>query len=227
MTNPISTKKLKYLVLARLQSETREMAKICHSLYVYVAPFFSRDEWRDRFEDLLDDLQRSGYLESGEISSSGTKDLAKFVRDQTPRGWRMYKRLHFPVLALALESPLGDVIRQFQYGQDRLLACIIARKKNLDLGDVPTRNAVMDALVWEYLGVTTDKPLTVGRIRQLVLAHLVGAECTFTTSNYVELQRLLAARLLGIGEANLRDIQRHLVTEWLRAADDEWPQGGH
>jgi len=226
MMVPINLTRLEYLIMARLSVDKErkavESGKIRESLYAYVAKNFSRRQWREYYALMIRRLAYSGFINEATMSltDSGIEQLTRFVGGGLVP-WRTYKRIHFPALALGLQTPHKILVKRIQYNQDQLIACVIANRENLDLPEMPTINQAMDAIVWNYLGVGTNQPLSLNRIRELVLARRIGAEYKFTNAHYAYLRRLFVAKLLGAKGTQIMDIQQQLITEWLLRTDDE------
>jgi hypothetical protein len=221
----VTRERLEDLMLVRVavapKREGLRASALERSLAPYVRHVFTSSEWRAEVTRLLDKLVESGDLERKplRVTDAGRRRaLAILGVDALPAGlrWSDVRRAYLPVKALGL-SPRADRVRRRVADADGLRAALLSKRHGLEFEVPPTLTRAIDSLVWRRLGVETDEPLTLSKVRAKVLADLIGAD---TRLDLERTKRLLTAEAAGASSADADALRTALIRTWLAAEDE-------
>lgn len=212
---------LELVVLARHSVSTppgpSEVAKDVHKLVLAEEPAAGA---RERVTETLSSLQQRGLLSkplrtSRKLTDAGGVALrGAFAVSRTPT-WAEARSAHLPALALKLKPGSDEASIILKDGQ-RLAAARLRAHFGLSHGS--TLNSLCDALILEALGLPQTGPLSLTRLRCLMLAKRTGIEPKGSSQKDLEtLIRRVAAKELGVSKLDKRSQVNGLVRSWAKA----------
>lgn len=194
-----------------------EVAKDVHKLVLAEEPAAGA---RERVAEVLSSLQQRGLLSkplrtSRKLTDAGNQVLRlAFTVNRTPT-WAEARSAHLPALALKLKPGSEEANKILKDGQ-RLAAERL--RIHFGLSNGSTLNSLCDALILEALGLSATGPLTLTRLRLLMLAKRTGIDPKGGTQKDLEaLIRRVAAKELGVSKLDKRSQVSGLVRSWAKA----------
>ncbi|RKH06114.1 hypothetical protein D7V97_23090 [Corallococcus sp. CA053C] len=192
-----------------------ELAKTLHA---FVEHRWSRGEWTERFEALLEGLLEGRLVEKRArtalaLTGPGRQRALKFLRVDSPKGltWKRVKQQHLLAKGLGLpasKSALGRLA-----GADGVRALLLKRAHQVEGPETPTLAQVRDRLLWRQLGVDTDEAFSL----RAVQAHLLGKLLEQEVSDPKRGLEQLAARTVGASRVDAEVVRLAALREWVLA----------
>lgn len=212
---------LELVVLARHSAPNppgpSEVAKDVHKLVLAEEPAASA---RARVAETLLSLQQRGLLSkplrtSRRLTDAGNLALrGAFALIHIPT-WSDVRSSYLPALALNLRPGSDEATRLLKDGE-RLVAERLRIHFGLPSGG--TLSGLCDALILDALGLSVSGPLTLTRLRLLMLAKRAEIEPKGRTPKDLELLiRRVAAKELGVPKLDKRSQVNGLVRSWAKA----------
>lgn len=215
MTAALDSQRLEILVLARLATRAKK-ALTTGSLTKALRPFLERRlsavEQRSHIERTLERLIALDQVAARPLAltDGGRRRLREFFATDRDLDWQVLRKHYVSATALALTPT--DKVRKRIADKDGLRAGILWRHHSLPQTAPPTLKQAVDALVWRQLGVDTDGPLTLARIRAHFLQQMLGQKRPLPGDKLTQLAAARAARSDGLGPDHLR---LALARDWL------------
>ncbi len=175
---------------------------------------------RARVVETLSSLQQRGLLSrplrtSRKITDAGSHALrGAFAVSRTPT-WAQARTAYLPALALEL-APGSDEAAKILKDGDRLAAARL--RVHFGLSSDGTLNSLCDALILDALGLPASRPLTLTRLRLLMLAKRADVDPKGSTPKDLGLLiRRVVAKELGAPKLDKRSQVAALVRSWAKA----------
>lgn len=182
MTKSPNRRHAETIVLLRLfliPKKGLSLADLKKSLSPLLGPALSSAEWTTFIDGLLADLRTVGLVSPTELSltESGKQRMSELLGGTLPPRtlrWDQVKRRYLCPLALGL-SPSSDEVRKSVADGDKMKALVLKELRHLPLGMTPTLQKAVDSLLWRELGLETDSPFTLEKVRIYLLQRLLPA----------------------------------------------------
>jgi len=196
------------------------------ALWPYVSAQWTKGEWNTHLDLLTAQLLSDGLLTASgraafQLTPRGrARALTALGVEKPLRGvsWRTVKNVH--VVARALGLPASREVLERLKKAEGLVALLIKRGQKLSGPQVPTLKQVQDRVLWQQLGVETDRPFDLKAVRSVLMTRALGA--TREQPGDVAL-KMMAAREVGAVRAEAEEIRLSAVRGWLASAS---PGGG-
>ncbi|RKH57127.1 hypothetical protein [Corallococcus llansteffanensis] len=192
-----------------------ELAKTLHA---FVEHRWSRGEWTERFDALLEGLLEARLVEKRArtalaLTGPGRQRALKFLRVDSPKGltWKRVKQQH--LLAKGLGLPNSKAALGRLSGADGVRALLLKRAHRVEGPETPTLAQVRDRLLWRQLGVDTDEAFSL----RAVQAHLLGKLLEQEVSDPKRGLEQLAARTVGASRVDAEVVRLAALREWVLA----------
>ncbi|MGE6757929.1 hypothetical protein ACQKGO_07975 [Corallococcus interemptor] len=212
--------RLQGLALAWLATRTdkkpgtrNELAKTLHA---FVEHRWSRGEWTERFDALVDRLLDAGLVQKRSrsalaLTTGGRQQALKFLRVDSPKGltWKRVRQQY--LLAKDLGLPTSKAALGRLSNADGMRALILKRAHQLDGPELPTLAQVRDQLMWRKLGVETNEKFTLRAIQ----AHVIGKLLEQEVSDPKRGVEQLTARAVGASRADAEALRLATLRKWV------------
>ncbi|WP_224370115.1 hypothetical protein [Hyalangium versicolor] len=188
-----------------------------------VAHRWSRAEWANRCEALIEDLARDGrvltHARGGlELTPEGqASGLSLLGVEHLPRGLSWAKLKQTLLLARALGLPPTKQTLARLEDADGVRAALLRQEHQLPLPEAPTLVQARDRLLWKQLGVETEQPFTLNAVQ----AHLLGKLLESKVAHPELALRQLAARTVKASRPDAEAIRMAALRGWLLPAETE------
>ncbi|RKH15857.1 hypothetical protein, partial [Corallococcus sp. CA031C] len=199
-----------------------ELAKTLHA---FVEHRWSRGEWTERFDALLEGLQAGRLVEKRSrtalaLTGQGRQRALKFLRVDSPKGltWKRVKQQH--LLAKGLGLPNSKSVLGRLANADGVRAVLLKRAHRVEGPETPTLEQVRDRLLWRQLGVETGEKFSL----RAVQAHLLGQLLEQEVSDPKRGVEQLAARTVGASRVDAEVVRLAALREWVLAAGAQEPK---
>ncbi|RKH48444.1 hypothetical protein D7X96_26255 [Corallococcus interemptor] len=212
--------RLQGLALAWLATRTdkkpgtrNELAKTLHA---FVEHRWSRGEWTERFDALVERLLDAGLVQKRSraalaLTTGGRQQALKFLRVDSPKGltWKRVRQQY--LLAKDLGLPTSKAALGRLSNADGMRALILKRAHQLDGPEFPTLAQVRDQLMWRKLGVETNEKFTLRAIQ----AHVIGKLLEQEVSDPKRGVEQLTARAVGASRADAEALRLATLRKWV------------
>lgn len=192
-----------------------ELAKTLHA---FVEHRWSRGEWTERFDALLEGLQQGRLVEKRSrtalaLTGPGRQRALKFLRVDSPKGltWKRVKQQH--LLARSLGLPNTKAVLGRLAKADGVRAVLLKRAHKVEGPETPTLEQVRDRLLWRQLGVESGEKFSL----RAVQAHLLGQLLEQEVSDPKRGVEQLAARTVGASRVDAEVVRLAAFREWVLA----------
>ncbi|MCY1044807.1 hypothetical protein OV208_26060 [Corallococcus sp. bb12-1] len=192
-----------------------ELAKTLHA---FVEHRWSRGEWTERFDALLEGMQEARLVEKRSrtalaLTGQGRQRALKFLRVDSPKGltWKRVKQQH--LLARGLGLPNSKAVLGRLANADGVRAVLLKRAHRVEGPETPTLEQVRDRLLWRQLGVETGEKFSL----RAVQAHLLGQLLEQEVSDPKRGVEQLAARTVGASRVDAEVVRLAALREWVLA----------
>ncbi|RKG86098.1 hypothetical protein [Corallococcus terminator] len=195
-----------------------ELAKTLHA---FVEHRWSRGEWTERFDALLEGLQQGRLVEKRSrtalaLTGQGRQRALKFLRVDSPKGltWKRVKQQHLLARSLGLSNTKAVLGRLAK--ADGVRAVLLKRAHRVEGPETPTLEQVRDRLLWRQLGVETGEKFSL----RAVQAHLLGQLLEQEVSDPKRGVEQLAARTVGAARVDGEVVRLAALREWVLAKNE-------
>ncbi|MCY1033907.1 hypothetical protein OV207_20810 [Corallococcus sp. BB11-1] len=199
-----------------------ELAKTLHA---FVEHRWSRGEWTERFDALLEGLQEARLVEKRSrtalaLTGQGRQRALKFLRVDSPKGltWKRVKQQH--LLARGLGLPNSKAVFGRLVDANGVRALLLKRAHKVEGPETPTLEQVRDRLLWRQLGVETAEKFSL----RAVQAHLLGQLLEQDVSDPKRGVEQLAARTVSAARVDAEVVRLAVMREWVLAEDAPEPK---
>ncbi|RKG81184.1 hypothetical protein D7W79_05985 [Corallococcus exercitus] len=218
-THPPDTR-LQGLALAWLATRTDKKPgtrnDLAKTLLSFVEHRWSRGEWSERFEALMERLLDTGLVQKRSrtalaLTVQGRQQALKFLRVDSPKGltWKRVRQQY--LLAKDLDLPTSKAALGRLSNADGMRALLLKRAHQVDGPEFPTLAQVRDRLMWRKLGVETNEKLTLRAIQ----AHLLGKLLEQEVSDPKRGVEQLAARAVGASRVDAEALRLATLRKWV------------
>ncbi|CAM3333242.1 hypothetical protein G4177_07780 [Corallococcus sp. ZKHCc1 1396] len=199
-----------------------ELAKTLHA---FVEHRWSRGQWTERFDALLEGLQEARLVEKRSrtalaLTGQGRQRALKFLRVDSPKGltWKRVKQQH--LLARGLGLPNSKAVFGRLADANGVRALLLKRAHKVEGPETPTLEQVRDRLLWRQLGVETAEKFSL----RAVQAHLLGQLLEQDVSDPKRGVEQLAARTVSAARVDAEVVRLAVMREWVLAEDAPEPK---
>ena len=212
-----TNEKVQLLILARLVDRPKKpitRSRLHKDIGAYVAHRLTAGEWDAALDQALGALVADSLIEQSplRLTEAGRARLEQRLGVAPLPSWAKLKQIHLPALGLGL-SPASPQVRARLAEAPGVRAGILRHHHRLRTPrETPTLNQAADALVWQLLGVDTDEPLTLNKIRAHALRQLLGADARISLER---LEALAAAKALDLATTNALALRPALIRQWV------------
>lgn len=195
------------------------------ALRPFVEHRFSRGEWKEHVEELVDGLLRDGQVVvrgrgALELTAEGRTRVQHFLGlDAPPRGltWKKLKATHLQALSLGL--PPSRTTLAWLAEASGLRAALLKRQHGVEGKEDPTLDEVRDRLLWRQLGRETDERFSMAAVQAHLLSKLLEMEVNDSRRGVER----LAARAAGTIRVDAEAVRLATLRAWLMPASEPAP----
>ncbi|GMU01181.1 hypothetical protein KH5H1_53010 [Corallococcus caeni] len=220
MDTDTSDTRLQGLALAWLATRTDKKPgtrnDLAKTLHAFVEHRWSRGEWSERFDSLLERLLDAGLVQKRSrtalaLTAQGRQQALKFLRVESPKGltWKRVRQQY--LLAKDLGLPTSKAALGRLSNADGMRALLLKRAHQVDGPEFPTLAQVRDRLMWRKLGVETNEKLTLRAIQ----AHLLGKLLEQEVGDPKRGVEQLAARAVGASRVDAEALRLATLRKWV------------
>ena len=211
----VDTKRLETFVLARLLMRPKSglaINDLRRQLYPYVSHALSDSAWRNQLNETVGRLRNHKLIDGTELrlTTAGDKEaLRRLSLTKRPkhRNWPRFLAEAVTPAAVGV-APEQAAVKS----ADDLVALLLAQHHGLRIKGRLSLARVLNALVWNALGVEADERLTAGALQRTVLRRqLQGTR----VQEPERLARILAAKVSGARAAGAQPARQAILRDWL------------
>ena len=221
------------LVLTRMLATPEKgiaKAKLSKDLLLLVEHRWIGGQWSSLLDAALEGLERSGALAVATKGRSvnvvaaepGRLRALAFLRAEAlpPKvTWAALKKGYLTARAMGLEAVTPDTAKKLG-SVTGLRAAILAKEYGLPLGAAPTPKQALDALLWQQLGVKTERQFGVAAVQKHLLAKLYGSDRDLDVT---QLKQLIPARAAGARRNDAAELFLAVLRGLVDSPPDEAP----
>lgn len=211
----LDTTRLETLVLARLLVRPKSgfgPSELRRQLFPFVSHTLSDADWRDRLSGVLQRLETAKWVEAAHLrlTPDGQAEALRRLSLSSPPTQVQWTQFVADVLVPAAIGLPPENART--KGADDLVAVLLAREFDLAVGSSPTLAQVLNAMVWQALGIDSSERLTQAALQRAILKrHLEGTR----VQEPDRMARILAAKLSGARSAGSVPTRQAILREWV------------
>jgi len=244
MTQQSLVQAVEKLILARLLATRPKGAttqQVKKDLTPLVEHQYAGGPWEAVFQDTIQHLKFDGKIEPPPnaqvrkkkansenlaLTSKGEQEVNNYLGvEYLPLNtkWLTIRNSYLPALALGI-SPTATNLKQLgSFGG--LQGAIIRKAFVIQIKECPTAKQAFDALLWEQLGISTDKPFNLKAVQETLLNRLMGGGREFTISQLKKMipAKAVSARSTDAGELRLAILRRLFEVDESKPAVGELP----
>ncbi|NNB90581.1 hypothetical protein HJC10_18130 [Corallococcus exiguus] len=186
------------------------------TLHAFVEHRWSRGEWTERFDSLVERLLEAGLVQKRSrsalaLTANGRQQALKFLRVDSPKGltWKRVRQQY--LLAKDLGLPTSKAALGRISNADGMRALLLKRAHQVEGPDLPTLAQVRDRLMWRKLGVETNEKFTLRAIQAHVLGMLLEQEVSDPKRGLEQ----LTARAVGASRVDAEALRLATLRKWV------------
>jgi hypothetical protein len=221
MKPSLDTDRIDLLILARLAgggTKKPNQSDLKKYLTRFVEHVLTPGEWQRLLDKRLAALRERKDLDADApltVTEQGRARLLKALGVDSLPPWQAIYSQVLTAWALNL-PPTSGKVRERLKTADGLRGSILRQQHGLQTKEAPTLNQAIDALVWRALGVETDQPLSLNKLRLHTLKKRLGDEMRLSLD---KLKALLAAEAVNSASTDANALRRALARRWLAAQE--------
>ncbi|WP_404364705.1 hypothetical protein ACIHQR_31090 [Corallococcus coralloides] len=189
---------------------------LAKTLQAFVEHHWSRGEWTERFDSLVERLLDTGLVQkrssaSLTLTAQGRQQALKFLRVDSPKGltWKRVRQQY--LLAKDLGLPTSKAALARLSNADGMRALLLKRAHQVEGPELPTLAQVRDRLLWRKLGVETHEKFTL----RAAQAHLLGKLLEQEVGDPKRGVEQLAARAVGASRVDAEALRLATLRKWV------------
>jgi hypothetical protein len=217
---------LHLLLLARIAAwpksqpqKKRTSIDLAQDLESFAQDRFSAAEWREGVDGATRQLLAEGHLEQNESAALSCTEKGKqqlrlllgLAANTRWPNWKAIKDNYLPCCALGLAP--GDPKTKAAIAPSRgsIKGPLLRNHFQLPIVAMPTASLAFDAIICQYLGVSSER-LTLPKLKGLLLSRALGLSSVETIENA---SRSALIKASGAHRADVASLKQALVSAWL------------
>ena len=207
--------RLDLLILARLATGSKPSAPsaIVDALFRLLGSRLTRRECSEQCSRWLETLKRARDIDERRVPTpQGLTRLRKALGvKELPKTWAKVWHALIPALALDLSGTAWTDLKS----ADELRARIIREHYQLATPRTPTLTQAVDAEIWRSLGFEESGPLTLNKLRRMVLERSLSMTIRAKSFDAAKAGQILAAAATGTTTTDIHVVRHALVERWV------------